>query len=135
MTTQADNKTQIRNLIENWAEAVRQKNMDAILAYHSENFVMYDVPEPFQSVGLEAYRKTWEVFFKYTKPGVFDIHELQIINSNDVAFAFGRMQCADKTDRDHYVPLDFRITIGLKKVQGQWMILHEHHSIPAAQGK
>jgi ketosteroid isomerase-like protein len=135
MITHKENETQIRDLIENWAMAVRQKNMDAILAFHSENFVMYDVPEPFQSVGLDAYRKTWEIFFKYTKPGVFDIHELHIVSDNNVAFAYGRMQCSDKADREDYFPLDFRITIGLKKIKEQWIILHEHHSIPAAQGK
>ena len=135
MTTHRENERQIRVLIENWAKAVRGKNMDAILAFHSEDFVMYDVPEPFQSVGLEAYRKTWDVFFKYTKPGVFDIHELHIVAANDVAFAFGRMQCSDKAGREDYFPLNFRITIGLKKIKGQWLILHEHHSIPAAQGQ
>jgi uncharacterized protein (TIGR02246 family) len=130
-----ENETQIRALIENWAKAVRNRDIHAILAFHSENFVMYDVPEPFQSVGLDAYRKTWDIFFKYTKPGVFDIHEMKIVSADDVAFAYGRMQCADKTDREDYIPLDFRITIGLEKIKGQWMILHEHHSIPAAQGK
>jgi uncharacterized protein (TIGR02246 family) len=131
MTSHTKNETQIRNLIENWAEAVRQRDMDSILASHSEDFVMYDVPVPFQSVGLEAYRKTWDLFFKYTKPGVFDIHELRIICSDDVAFAFGRMQCSDKAGREDYLPLDFRVTICLKKIKGRWMILHEHHSIPA----
>ncbi|HET7002162.1 MAG TPA: nuclear transport factor 2 family protein [Puia sp.] len=135
MTTQAENEMQVRNLIENWAKAVRQKNIDGILAFHSENLVMYDVPEPFQSVGLEAYRKTWDIFFKYTKPGVFDIHEIHIIAADDVAFVFGRMQCSDKAGREDYIPLNFRITIGLKKMNGQWMILHEHHSIPALQGQ
>jgi ketosteroid isomerase-like protein len=130
-----ENETQIRALIENWAKAVRNRDVNAILDFHSENFVMYDVPEPFQSVGLDAYRKTWDIFFKYTKPGVFDIHEMKIVSADDVAFAYGSMQCADKTDREDYIPLDFRITIGLEKIKGQWMILHEHHSIPAAQGK
>ena len=131
MTTPLENEMQIRDLIESWADAVRQRNMDAILDSHSEDFVMYDVPEPFQSIGLEAYRKTWDLFFKYTKPGVFDIHELRIISSDDVAFAFGKMQCFDKAGREDYLPLDFRVTICLKKTEGKWMILHEHHSIPA----
>ena len=62
-----DNEIQIKQLIENWAKAVRNKDIDGILAHHSDNLVMYDVPEPFQSVGLNAYRKTWDLFFKYTK--------------------------------------------------------------------
>ncbi len=135
MTIQIENETDVRELIENWTRAVRNRDMNSILAFHSEHFVMFDVPEPFQSVGLEAYRKTWEVFFQFTKPGVFDILELNVIAGNKVAFAFGRLQCSDKTNNEDYLPLDFRLTIGLKKIKGNWTILHEHHSIPAEQGK
>jgi ketosteroid isomerase-like protein len=58
-----NDESQIRMLIENWAAAVRSQDMDAILAHHSADVVMYDVTPPFESVGIEAYRKTW-VFFK-----------------------------------------------------------------------
>ena len=27
--------------------------------------------------------------------------------------------------------LDFRLTVGLRKVGGRWTVMHEHHSIPA----
>lgn len=128
-----DNETQIRKLIENWANAVRNKDIDGIIAHHADDLVMYDVPEPFQSVGIDAYRKTWDVFFKYTKPGVFDIHELNIITDENVGFAYAKMQCADKSNTIDFVPLNFRLTIGLKKINGQWTILHEHHSVPATQ--
>jgi len=126
-----DNETQIKQLVEDWANAVRNKDIDGILAHHSDNFVMYDVPEPFQSVGLDAYRKTWNLFFKYTKLGVFDIHEMNIVADDHVGFVYATMQCADKSKTIDFVPLGFRLTIGLKKINGQWTILHEHHSIPA----
>jgi ketosteroid isomerase-like protein len=128
-----DNENEICELIENWAKAVRNKDMAGILNHHSENFVMYDVPEPFESAGIDAYRKTWDMFFKYTKPGVFDIHELNIVADEHVAFAYAKMQCADKSNSDEYVPLDFRLTIGLKKINNQWIIVHEHHSVPAGK--
>jgi len=130
-TTKDTNEIEIRTLIENWAMAVRNKNIDAILAHHSEDIVMYDVPPPFQSVGLDAYRKTWDLFYKYTRPAVFDIQELHITAGNDVAFCFAKMKCEDKSNTEDYVPLDFRLTIGLKKINGQWTIIHEHHSAPA----
>jgi ketosteroid isomerase-like protein len=133
MSNITDNETQIKQIVENWAKAVRNKDIDGILAYHSDNFVMYDVPEPFQSVGLDAYRKTWDLFFKYTKLGVFDIHEINIIADDNVGFVYAKMQCADKSNTIDFVPLDFRLTIGLKKINGQWTILHEHHSIPATK--
>ena len=125
------NESQIRQLIENWALAVRNKDMDGILAHHSADVVMFDVPPPFQSTGIEAYRKTWDIFFKCTKPDVFDIQELNIKAGEDIAFCYATMKCSDKSNADDYVDLPFRLTIGLEKTDGQWVIVHEHHSIPA----
>jgi ketosteroid isomerase-like protein len=118
-------------LIENWAKAVRYKDMEGILAHHSDDIVMYDVPKPFQSIGIDAYRKTWDIFFKYTKPGVFDIKELQIVADENIAFCFATMMCADKSNSSEYIDLDFRLTVGLQKINDQWTIIHEHHSIPS----
>jgi len=126
-----NNEAQIRTLIENWAAAVRNKDMDGVLAHHSADIVMYDVPPPFQSVGIDAYRSTWDIFFKYTKPGVFDIQELHIVAGEEVAFCYATMKCSDKSDSGDFVELPFRLTIGLKKIGEQWIIVHEHHSIPA----
>jgi ketosteroid isomerase-like protein len=128
MTT--DNETQIKELIENWAMAVRNKHMEAILAHHSKDMVMFDVPEPFESIGIDEYRKTWDLFFTYTKQGVFDIETLNIIADENVAFCFATMKCSDKSDTGDFVDLPFRLTIGLKKINDQWTIVHEHHSIP-----
>jgi uncharacterized protein (TIGR02246 family) len=125
------NEAQIRTLIENWTAAVRNNDLAGILTYHSPDVVMYDVPPPFQSIGIEAYSKTWDTFFKYTQPGIFDIQELNIIADEQVAFCYATLKCSDKSDSGEYVELPFRLTIGLKKVANQWLIVHEHHSIPA----
>ena len=37
----------------------------------------------------------------------------------------------DSADTGEYVELPFRLTIGLNKTGNQWIIVHEHHSIPA----
>ena len=126
------NEEQIRRLIEDWAAAVRTRDTEKILAYHAADFVLFDVPPPFQSVGLEAYESTWETFYRYTKPGVFNFHELKIVASDEVAFAIATMWCEDNADGKGYQHLDFRLTIGLQKIGGEWLIVHEHHSIPAS---
>jgi ketosteroid isomerase-like protein len=67
-------EAQIRDLVEGWARAVRSKNIDGILANHSPEILMFDVPPPAQSKGMEAYKKTWDVFFAWFQDsGVFDI--------------------------------------------------------------
>ncbi|HEV2478902.1 MAG TPA: hypothetical protein VGS79_04535 [Puia sp.] len=40
------NEQQIKALIENWAAAVRSQDIDAILAHHSDDLVMFDVRIP-----------------------------------------------------------------------------------------
>jgi len=129
MTT--NNESQIRQLIEDWALAVRNRDIQKIMAHHSSDMIMFDVPEPFQSTGLDEYRKTWDLFFAFTKQGVFDIRSLNIVAGEDVAFCYATMQCADKSGTPDFVDLPFRLTIGLKKINGQWTILHEHHSVPS----
>jgi uncharacterized protein (TIGR02246 family) len=131
MTTISETEDVIRQLIENWAAAVRKGDVEGILAHHAEDMIMYDVPPPFQSVGIEAYRKTWDIFFAYTMPGMFDISELQVIADRQVAFCYATMRCADKSNSAEYVDLDFRLTIGLRKINDRWTIVHEHHSIPS----
>lgn len=126
----SSNEVEVRELIEHWAKAVREGNLDVILANHSSDFVMFDVTPPFQSVGLEAYKKTWELFFANTKPGVFNIKTLRVIADEGVAFCFATMHCEDKVN-GQYAPLGFRLTIGLEKIDGHWTIMHEHHSVPS----
>ncbi|MEJ7683616.1 MAG: nuclear transport factor 2 family protein [Segetibacter sp.] len=131
LTSIKENKAQIRQLVENWAHAVRNKDIQTILAHHSDDIIMYDVPKPFQCIGIDAYCKTWDTFFTYTKLGVFDFQELRIIADENIAFCFATMKCADKSNSAEFEELDFRLTIGLKKINDQWTIIHEHHSIPS----
>lgn len=123
---------EVRALVEDWARAVRRKDMPAVLRHHSSDMVMFDVPPPFQSNGIEDYRKTWELFFAWAvEPVVFDIKEMNVTASSDVAFVVASMRCSGTEANGEAVELDFRLTIGLRKIEGQWTIVHEHHSIPA----
>jgi len=129
--TKSTNEDQVRELVENWAQAVRDKDIEKILAHHSNDVVMFDVPKPFVSIGIDAYSKTWDTFFAFTKLGVFEIQELNVIADENVAFCFATMKCADKSNSEDFVELDFRLTIGLQKINDNWTIVHEHHSIPS----
>ena len=124
----------IRTLLESWADAVRRHDLPAILAHHEQDMVMFDVPLPLQCKGIEAYEQTWHLFFRCNPPGApFDIRELAVTAGADVAFAVAIMWCgpnasSNPLDRDGFL---FRLTVGLRKVDGQWRITHEHHSVPA----
>ena len=94
--------------------------------------VMFDVPPPLQSKGIDAYRKTWDLFFSWSSdPIPFDITEMNITAGRDVAFVVATMRCAEPGPHGEQKSLDFRLTVGLRKIDGRWIITHEHHSVPA----
>jgi len=134
-TNKITDEVAIRELIENWAKAVREKNLSGILANHSSEILMFDVPPPVQSKGIEAYKKTWDLFFSWARDfGVFDIDEMTITAGDDVAFVSAVMHCAGAEANEDRVDLQFRLTVGLRKINDQWIITHEHHSVPASAG-
>jgi uncharacterized protein (TIGR02246 family) len=122
----------VRSLIEHWAAAVRSMDYDGIVKHHSADILMFDVPPPLQGRGIDAYRKTWDVFFRWTgERVVYDILELNVTAGDTVAFATAIMQCSGTEPSGERVQLQFRLTVGLERVNGVWTITHEHHSIPA----
>jgi ketosteroid isomerase-like protein len=131
MNENAD-ETTIHKLIEDWAAAVRRKDMAAILRNHAADVVMFDVPPPLESRGIAAYEASWDLFFRWAgTPVRFDIRRLEIIAGAEVAFAVALMRCNGAEPGSPAGELDFRLTVGLRKVGGRWTIVHEHHSIPA----
>jgi ketosteroid isomerase-like protein len=132
--TTSKDETRIRALLDEWAAAVRRHDVAAILAHHGPDMLMFDLPPPLQCRGIAAYEQTWDLFFRYHKPGAaFDIEELTVTAGRDVAFAAAIMRCgpdssSNPADKDGFL---FRLTVGLSNVDGDWRITHEHHSVPA----
>jgi hypothetical protein len=73
-----DDEEKIRTLIENWAEAVHSGDLSGVLADHSDDIVMFDVPPPYEGVrGIDAYRETRPQFFDWQARGAsFEIVSL-----------------------------------------------------------
>jgi uncharacterized protein (TIGR02246 family) len=124
-------QAELRELIERWSKAVRDQDLAGVRANHDVDILMFDVPPPFLSRGLDAYMATWDTFFEWqAKPVQFDFHDVAITAGNDVAFATAIGRCCDLTSGEK-VDLKFRLTMGFRKYDGRWRIVHEHHSIPA----
>ncbi len=122
MTRKSDENA-IRTLVEEWTRAVRAKDMAGVLANHTDDIVMFDVPMPLQSKGMEEYKKTWELFFDHSPggPGAFDLSELHVVAGDSVAYCHALVRIFDSK---------VRVTIGLRKEDQRWLIAHEHHSYP-----
>ena len=128
------NQEQIRTLIEGWAGAVHHGDLDRVLADHTEDIVMFDVPPPYQGVrGIDAYQEVWPPFFEWQAQGAsFEIESLDITAGEDVAFAYALLRCGTEQEFATNPDNRLRLTLGLRKQDGRWQVSHEHHSFPLA---
>jgi ketosteroid isomerase-like protein len=54
-----------------------------------------------------------------------------VVAGEDLAFAYGLLRCGTPEELEALPERRLRLTMGLRKVDGQWTILHEHHSFTA----
>jgi uncharacterized protein (TIGR02246 family) len=127
-------EAEIRRLIERWAAAVHAGDLDGVLDGHADDIVMFDVPPPYEGVrGIGAYRETWPAFFEWQRQGaVFEIERLDVTASADVAVAHALLRCGTAAEFTANPDNRLRLTLGLRKEAGRWVVFHEHHSFPQA---
>ncbi|MBI0380561.1 nuclear transport factor 2 family protein [Streptomyces albiflaviniger] len=132
----SDDSEQIRALIEGWAAAVHRGDLTEVTASHADDIVMFDVPPPYEGVrGLAAYREVWPPFFVWQAQGAcFEIEELEVTAGEDVAFAFALLRCGTEEELAERPEVRLRLTLGLRKEEGVWVVAHEHHSFPDLHG-
>jgi len=91
---------------------------------------MFDVPPPQDGVrGIDAYRETWPPFFEWQAGGaLFEIVSLEVEAGEDVAYAQALLRCGTPEELAEYPERRLRLTLGLRKRDGRWLVAHEHHS-------
>ena len=125
------NKQQIRQILEQWAEATRTGRNDDVLANHAKDVLIFDVLQPLKYEGTAAYRKSWDGWQpETTGPGLFDLYNLKITEGENVGFAHALLHCGgthpDGSKFEDWV----RATFCLRKIKGRWLITHQHISMP-----
>ena len=126
----ADDENEIRDFLHRWAEAVHAGDLETVLVRHANDIVMFDVPPPEEGVrGLDAYRDTWPSFFEWQRTGAaFEILSLDVTAGEDVAYAWALLRCGTPEELEREPDRRLRLTVGLRKEHGTWVVAHEHHS-------
>ncbi|WP_345763970.1 YybH family protein [Diaminobutyricibacter sp. McL0608] len=127
-TTTAD--TEIRAVLAERERAMRARDADALGELFTDDLVSFSLAPPLASEGrdVEALR-AWLATFD--GPIEFEITEAVIEADGDIAFArsINRLTATPKGS-DTPFTLWFRSTLGLRRVDGNWLIAHDHGSTP-----
>ncbi len=134
MTTaesKASDEAQIRMLIEARVEATRNKDINGALASITPDVVVFDVVNPLHFRGSDAERKrAQEWFSSFRGPIGYEIRDLVIVTGDDVAFSHCLNRYSGTTTSGGELGMWVRVTTCYRKIDGKWMITHEHQSVP-----
>ena len=130
MTSTTNDHADVRRVIGDWHRAIVRGDLEGVVAAHTDDIVMFDVPPPERGVrGLADYEATWPPFFEWLSSGAsFAIDELEVVGGHDVAFAWALLRCGSETELRERPDRRLRLTLGLRRLEAGWVIAHEHHS-------
>lgn len=130
MSTSND-KQQIQDLMTRWRDALEQRDVAAMMQDYASDAVLFDACPPYKTVGVEAIRQVWENCLPYFPDEFRSEHrDLTIHIDRDIAFVYGLHHFVP-TPADHPCGQTWmRLSIGLRRIDGAWKVVHEHVSIP-----
>lgn len=122
---------EIRASIEQWADAMRNNKVDEVMAHYSEDIVAYDAVAQLQFLGKKAYEDHWLFCVTYAPYGMaFDFKDLVIHSEASLAFSYSLASCGCYDEKGNIQSSWMRVTRGYRKVNGKWLVIHEHFSSP-----
>jgi uncharacterized protein (TIGR02246 family) len=131
----AANKDQaeIKALYDRWAKAFGAHDIDGIMAVYApgDHLIAYDVVAPLQFKGKESYRKDYiEFLSQYDGPIHVEYRDMRILCSGDLGVIHAVERMTGKLKNGQASDLWLRATSAVRKINGKWLIVHDHISVP-----
>lgn len=131
MSTSSVEETEIRSALDELVQALRAKDIKALMAHYAPDAVIFDLRPPHRIVSANAYRKNFEAWFASVDgPIDYEVRELLVTARDDAAFCHSLCRVRSKRTNGESADYWVRVTSGLRKTSGSWMIAHEHISMP-----
>lgn len=122
---------QIRALIDVRVVAVQARDVDGALATIAPDILSFDVVNPLHYGGSDASRKrTEEWFSSFQGPIGYEMRDLRITAGEEVAFAHSLNHYSGTKIDGGALDMWVRATVCFRKIDGTWLITHEHSSVP-----
>jgi uncharacterized protein (TIGR02246 family) len=122
----------IRQRVEDWAKALRAKDIDSVMSLYAPNLVSFDLVPPLPSIGADAKRRAWqEAFAVFTGPFDYTVTDLTVTTDGELAFVHSLNHVSGTQSNGHITDLWVRATACFQRIDGVWLVVHDHASVPA----
>lgn len=129
--TRALEEAQIQTLLEQRVKAVRARDINGVMSGSAPDILLFDIANPLQTLGIEAARKRAEAWTASLEGRIgHEIWDLSITTGDDVAFSHSLNRLIGTTNTGRKIDMYWRATVCFRKIDGKWLITHEHNSVP-----
>ena len=129
---QANEEAKIRHQMDCFVEAFRTKNVNLMMSLYAPEMVSFDIVPPLQDKGNDSYRKVWETTFAlFLDPIEIETRDVSVATAGDVAFSHELLRIHATRVNGQQTDYWERMTLCFRKIDGRWLIKHEHVSVPA----
>lgn len=130
-------EAEIRAWLDRWAKAFSARDTKAIMSMYAPDVLAYDLVPPLQYAGKDAYGKDYETFLaQYDGPVQVEFSDMHITTTPTLAYS-AVLERVTGTVKGQKSDIWVRVTSVYKKVDGNWLDVHDHVSVPTdmATGK
>lgn len=122
----------LRKRIEDLALAIRAKDVERLMTFYAADVVVFDVRPPLDTRGADAYRQNFERWFSaFDGPLSFDFVELRVAPGEYTAFCHYLAMVVGSRPEGRTSGYWVRGTTCFERRDGDWLITHEHISMPS----
>lgn len=131
-TQRPRDEAEIRHQVDTLVAAVRGMDLERVMACYAPDIVSFDIVPPLRHVRAEAKRRNWvNAFAAYAPPLSYEVRELEISAGDEVAFAHSLNRMSGTLKNGKGTDVWVRWTACFRKIDGTWLIAHDHVSVPA----
>jgi PhnB protein len=130
--SKADDEARIRAVRDELTEAIRAKDADGVVSHFAAEAVMFVLAPPLQFKADEGPGKDGvkEWFDTFQGPIGYEIRDLKITTGETVAFCHSLNRISGTRGDGEETDIWVRESLGLRKIDGEWKITHQHQSVP-----
>ena len=122
----------IRQRVEDYAKAISAKDIDSAMSFFAPNLVSFDIAiKTLLYVGADNKRREWEKAFAAYSSIAYEIRDLNVTTHGELAFAHAVNHVKGTLASGHITDLWVRWTACFRRIEGVWLIVHDHVSVPA----
>jgi ketosteroid isomerase-like protein len=118
--------------------AVTAKDPKPLAARQHPDIITFNVLPPLHARGSAADEEATRAWFdSYASDIGYEVHELHVTVDGDVGFCSFLYHVTGTLTTGDEVDMWVRATLGCQRINGRWLIVHDHESVPfdAATGQ